>query len=110
MSGGEIGSVRLKVTRQSLDGREVIGLSGPFNAVSDRLLELAREIIAEGKREIVLDLGDVSFMTSQGIGCTIKLLKLVQNAQGALYIAKPKADMVELFKTAHIDRYLVFLD
>ena len=100
---------RMKVVREELEGKAAIKVGGPFDSISDRVLEFTREIAEEGKRQIVLDLSSVSYMTSQGIACIIKVLKLAQEAGCALYVYQANPDMIELIRMARIEKYIQFI-
>lgn len=46
-----------------------------------------KKILAEGKKNIVIDLSDVKFMNSSGLGMLISALTTVKNGDGVLKLA-----------------------
>ena len=50
--------------------------------------ELLHKLIDEGKKNIVVDLGDVKFMNSSGLGMLISGLTTVKKAEGSLKLAR----------------------
>ena len=46
-----------------------------------------KKLLAEGKKKIVIDLADVKFMNSSGLGMLISGLTSVKNAEGVLKLA-----------------------
>ena len=99
----------LNVRRTEYNGMQAVKLVGPFDCLSDIALDYARQIIDEGHKEIVLDLSDVSYMTSQGIACIIKMLKLLQSDSFKLNIRGANKDMIDLIRLARVDNYLSFI-
>ncbi len=67
----------------SLEG-DVLGGPGA-NELHNRL----RELIASGKKHIVIDLGKVEYMNSSGLGMMTSALTTVRNAGGDLRLANP---------------------
>lgn len=101
---------RMKAYRDSIDGKSGIVIIGPFDTISNTILEYCREIIDEGSGEIVLDLGQATYMTSQGIACVIKALKLTQAANCRLTVRRASKDMTDLFCLARIDNRINLTD
>ncbi len=99
----------MKVLRTELDGKESVKIVGPFDSVSDRALEYIEEILSAGKPEVVLDLSEATYMTSQGIACIIKMLKLAQGAECVFYVSKASDDMIGLMRMARIDTYMTLI-
>jgi len=50
--------------------------------------ELLHKLIDEGKKNIVVDLGDVKFMNSSGLGMLISGLTTIKKAEGSLKLAR----------------------
>jgi anti-anti-sigma factor len=96
----------LNVARNTVNGIDAIVVVGPFNLIDQGLIDIAVEIIAEGKREIVLDCSNVTFLTSAGIACVIKTLKKLQLVGGTLSVYGANKDMKDYFLLVKLDRYL----
>jgi anti-sigma B factor antagonist len=50
--------------------------------------ELLHKLIEEGKKNIIVDLGEVKFMNSSGLGMLISGLTTVKKADGSLKLAR----------------------
>lgn len=50
--------------------------------------ELLHKLIEEGKKNIIVDLGEVKFMNSSGLGMLISGLTTVKKAEGSLKLAR----------------------
>jgi anti-anti-sigma factor len=109
MMNTENATNRMKVRLENLQNRDSVKITGPFDQLSDIVLEYVREILANGKKELILDLGEVTYMTSQGIACLIKVIKLSQAENCALFVYHASHDMSDLMKLARIDKYVQFI-
>jgi anti-anti-sigma factor len=99
----------LQLERTIVRQMEAIAVIGPFNLIDPAMIDLAAEIIAEGKHDLVIDCTRVSYMTSAGIACVIKILKKVQAVQGSLFIFGANDDMKEYLLLVKLDKYLTFI-
>jgi anti-sigma B factor antagonist len=85
------------------DGRQasVLGvcgrLDGSAQAECDR--ELA-ERVAAGATCFILDCGDLEFVSSAGVRCFIKLIKLTRPAGGGVVICRPRAVVRQVVELA----------
>lgn len=50
--------------------------------------ELLHKLIDEGKKNIIVDLGEVKFMNSSGLGMLISALTTTKKAEGSLKLAR----------------------
>jgi len=103
------GAARMSAHRDTYNGKDSIKIIGPFDSISDLLIEHVKDIAGEGKSEIVLDLSEATYMTSQGIACIIKMVKNVPAGSCMFEIANANKDMIELIRLAHIDKYITFI-
>jgi len=68
---------------------------------SSNLREGIRELLAEGKRSILLNLGEVSYIDSSGIGELVAAFTSVANQQGQLkllHLTKRVKDLLQITK------------
>lgn len=68
----------------------VIGLKGNVMGGDDtkEFNELLHKLIEEGKKNVIVDLGDVKFMNSSGLGMLIGGLTTMKKAEGQLKLAR----------------------
>ena len=92
----------MQVTRQDLDGVVILRLAGrligeeePGNVTHDAF----REVIDEGHRQILLDLSEVPFVNSTGLGVLVVNYVRLRREQGDLKILNPSGRLRALFRT-----------
>lgn len=89
----------IEVTR---DDRKTVVRPSEGDMVAATLPELrlkVRGIVAEGVRELVIDLSDVQMVDSSGIGLLIAAHNSLCKTGGQLAITNASAELLELFKT-----------
>jgi anti-sigma B factor antagonist len=95
--------VALAIASREVDGVTVLGLSGriTLGEGSVQLRDAIRDQISKGQKRILLDLGDVNYIDSSGLGelvsayttarnqgATLKLLKLTKKVHDLLQLTK----------------------
>ena len=80
--------MKLKVEEQY--GAVVLELKGNLmgGAEATEFGETLRKLLADGKKNLVLDLGEVAFMNSSGLGMMISGLTTVKKGEGSLKLAR----------------------
>ena len=93
----------LKIASREVDGVAVLDLSGriTLGEGSVQLREAVRGLIGKGKKHILLNMGDVDYIDSSGLGelvsafttaknqqAEVKLLNLTRKVQGLLQLTK----------------------
>ncbi len=100
---------KLVVKTGMCNGIDSIGIVGPFDSVDAQIDEIADTIINQGKKNIVFDFSETTYLTSSGIAVIIKVLKKCQKAQGALYIANITQDMYDLLNCSSLNNFLQYI-
>jgi anti-sigma B factor antagonist len=92
----------------SNDGEvQVLGCQGRLTMTTARALRDAVErAVAEPPPRIVLDLAEVSFVDSSGLGALISGLKRARQAGGDLRIAGPQEQVTTVLRLTNLDRVL----
>jgi anti-sigma B factor antagonist len=89
------------------DGASVLRPSGRLTLISaPKFRDVLREAIDGGRRQIVVDLHDTSFMDSAGLGALVAGLKMARQAGGDLRIARPTAQVSTVLRLTNLDRVL----
>jgi len=83
-----------------------LGLSAPLIRWDGQIEILADDILSEGKKDIVFDFKETLCLTSSGIAMLIKVLKKIQWAKGALYVANITQDIWKLLANAALDKVI----
>ncbi len=93
----------LSIASREVDGVTVLDLSGriTLGEGSVQLRDAIRDLIAKGQRRILLDLGEVNYIDSSGLGELVSAYTTVKN-QGAnlklLKLTKKVHDLLQLTK------------
>src|ERR1700684_2970104 len=82
-------AMQLKLTKRTVDGILAIECSGRivFGDESSLLREEVKGAIANGQKRIVLNLGEVNYIDSGGLGTLVALHTTAHNAGGAIKLA-----------------------
>lgn len=82
-------SMQLKLAKRTVDGILAISCSGRivFGDESSLLRDEVKKAIADGQKRIVLNLGEVSYIDSGGLGTLVALHTTAHNAGGTIKLA-----------------------
>ena len=88
-------------------GIAVLGFSGRLDLISASEAKLKMtEAVSEGHQRLVVDLAEVSFLDSSGLGALVGGLKAARQAGGDLRIARPTDQVMSILKLTMLDRVL----
>ncbi|HEU4326464.1 MAG TPA: STAS domain-containing protein [Roseiflexaceae bacterium] len=88
-------------------GVTLVRLAGRLDLVVASKVKQSLTIAAHaGQHRLVIDLGEVSFMDSSGLGTLIGGLKAARLAGGDLRIARPREQARGIFRLTSLDRVL----
>ena len=99
----------LEVKKGMYNGIDALSIIGAFDAVDTHIDALVDEILGQGKKDIVFDFNNTSYLTSSGIAVLIKALRKIQAVDGTLYISNITQDMYELLSTSSLNRFLKYI-
>ncbi len=93
----------IKVSTRHVDGVTILDLSGriTLGEGSVTLRDTIRDLVAKGDKNILLNLGDVSYIDSSGIGELVSAFTSVKNAGGELKLlnlTKKVHDLLQITK------------
>lgn len=93
----------MKVNTRQVDGITVLDLSGriTLGEGSVTLRDAIRDLINKGQKSILLNLGDVSYLDSSGLGELVTAYTSVKNAGGELKLlnlTKKVQDLLQITK------------
>ncbi|MFJ3672117.1 STAS domain-containing protein [Streptomyces sp. NPDC090106] len=82
----------------------VLHVSGELDLVTSPVLrQRVHDVVAEGRHALVLDLSEVFFCDSSGVGVLIASRRLIRSCQGSLRLILPDRGAVE---GSHVNRVL----
>lgn len=97
----------LRVKAQERDGWTVLQFSGELDlASSPGVRQYVHDAVADGQHSIVLDLSDVQFCDSSGVGVLIAARRLMHSCTGRLRLILPAQGAVD---GSHVNRVFTAL-
>ncbi len=88
-------------------GAAVLRLSGRLDLLSaGEAKQQMTAAVEGGHRRLIVDLGDVSFVDSSGLGALVGGLKAARTAGGDLRIARPSQQTRSILKLTMLERVL----
>ncbi|MDF3300509.1 STAS domain-containing protein [Streptomyces tropicalis] len=94
----------IKVTGDEQGDWSVLRVSGELDLVTSPVLrQQVHEVVAEGRHDLVLDLSEVLFCDSSGVGVLIAARRLIRSCQGRLRLILPARGAVD---GSHVNRVL----
>jgi anti-sigma B factor antagonist len=96
---GEGTSMDVRVTAEDVGARTVVHVAGEIDVSSaDRLRERVAALVAEQRTDLVIDLTEVTFMDSTGLGLLVGTLKRVRTAGGRLVLVVDSERLLKVFR------------
>ncbi|MFH0520889.1 STAS domain-containing protein [Streptomyces sp. M41] len=96
--------VTVKVTGGERGEWAVLQVSGELDLVSSPVLrQHIHDVVAEGRHSLVLDLSEVMFCDSSGVGVLIAARRLIRSCQGSLRLILPAQGAAD---GSHVNRVL----
>ncbi|NBE51149.1 STAS domain-containing protein [Streptomyces boluensis] len=97
----------LKVTDGDQGGWAVIQVSGEMDLVTSPIVrQRVHDAVADGRRSLVLDLSEVLFCDSSGVGVLIATRRLIRSCRGRLRLILPAQGAED---GSHVNRVLAAL-
>ncbi len=92
------------VTILDLNGRLSLGEEVAFGPGSGVVLsETIRELAKKGQKKFLLNLAEVTYVDSSGVGQLVGALTSARNQGGDLKLLKPSSQVLDLLKTTRLD-------
>jgi anti-anti-sigma factor len=99
-------TVSLRGTREIKDNYQLFRLTGLLDAFSEATFRrVLSKCIDEGPKHIVLDLSQIDFVDSSGLGALVQLVKKAQTVEGTLQIVtNPR--VTQTVKLVRLEKFL----
>ncbi|MBW4646908.1 MAG: STAS domain-containing protein [Goleter apudmare HA4340-LM2] len=99
-------TVSLRGTREARDNCQLFRLTGLLDAFSEPTFrKVLGSKIDEGPKHIILDLSQIDFVDSSGLGALVQLAKQAQTANGTLQIVT-NARVTQTVKLVRLEKFL----
>src|SRR3712207_2342524 len=96
---------------QTAEGIALVRLSGRLDAAAaPQILARLKDAVADGKNRLAVDLSEVSFIDSTGLGTLVSGLKAARKAEGDLRLIAPSSQAQRLLRLTTLDRVFVTSD
>lgn len=91
----------METSKRKDKGALVISLKGRLDSVTSPMLEKdLMDLMAGGERFLVMDLGDLEYISSAGLRSILVVVKRLKEKQGKLVLASLKSVVREVFEIA----------
>jgi anti-sigma B factor antagonist len=89
---------------------DIIRLKGDFISEPDQtsFQQKVRDLVGRGKTRLVVDLNDVHYINSCGIGSLVGALTTLRRAGGEIYLAETRPEVLSVFETTQLQQIFVF--
>jgi anti-sigma B factor antagonist len=97
----------LEVRVHNEDGQLVFHPVGELDAASSWVLRAALQELADEVTEnasVVIDLSDVAFVDSAGLGAVISAIRTIRDRGGSVVLAGPRPSVANLLRTTELDQ------
>jgi anti-sigma B factor antagonist len=88
----------------------VFDLDGPLAMpwVADELREDVHQMLDGGRKDLIIDLADVPYADSAGVGALVATRALIQGAGGRLVLVSAGRRVVDMLKRMRLDDLFIF--
>jgi anti-anti-sigma factor len=97
-------------TTADIDGGDKLTVVSPVGdldlATAPALREVLIELVAAGMAQVVVDLADVTFIDSSGLGILVAAAKRMEAANGRLAIRNPRPQAQQVLELTGVDQVL----
>ena len=98
---------KINISVQHRDNATVVSISGHITELeADELSNTFDEILESQKYNIVLDLADVAFLSSTGIGQIMRVFRTTRENGGFIRLAQVQPLVAEVFRVTKLDKLL----
>jgi anti-sigma B factor antagonist len=102
----------LKFNQRDIEGGVIVDLKGKFSGgpEADGLRDLFKSSVAKGTKNVVVNLKDVEWIASPGIGVLMSGLKAVREAGGEFILVHVGQRSQQVFNVMRLDRIFKIVD
>ena len=93
----------LSIQTRIASGVVIVAVSGRLCFLEVALLACVKDLLAAGHREFVLNLADVPYIDSFGLGQLITIWTSIRNQSGQMTLVRPTDHVRRLFEITRLD-------
>ncbi|RJQ52201.1 MAG: anti-sigma factor antagonist [Actinobacteria bacterium] len=95
----------LRIESNTVDGVAVLGLKGEVDVyTAPKLKSSLIDLVDEGSYDIVVDLSDVDFIDSSGLGVLVGGLKRVKSHEGSISLVCSQENILKIFRITGLNK------
>jgi len=104
-TGRRLSRVDLRIESNTVDGVAVLGLKGEVDVyTAPKLKSSLIDLVDEGSYDIVVDLSDVDFIDSSGLGVLVGGLKRVKSHEGSISLVCSQENILKIFRITGLNK------
>jgi anti-sigma B factor antagonist len=104
-------AVDLTISTREAEGRTVVSVAGEIDVyTAPRLREEITELVAAGTYDLVIDMSEVEFLDSTGLGVLVGGLKKVRAHDGSLQLVCNQDRLLKIFRITGLAKVFVIHD
>jgi anti-anti-sigma factor len=92
-----------QITSTIVAGEVIMDLAGRFCFLELRLRDQIRKLLEEGNRHFLLDLSNLTYLDSFGLGQLVAIQNSIQEAGGSLKLLRPPGHVQKLLQITRLD-------
>jgi anti-sigma B factor antagonist len=100
----------LKITSKIVDDVMVVDVSGELSRRASSLLNPLKELLADGRSKLILDLSALSYVDSSGLGQLISLWTSIGKRGGQLILLRPSPRVREQLEITKLDTVFTIIN
>ena len=95
----------LQISMQLDDGAAVVRTAGELDAsTAPQLRDCFEELFRSDCRQVVVNMGELAFIDSTGLGVMVAALKRFRSAGGSLSVTEPRPQIRKVLELTSLDR------
>jgi anti-sigma B factor antagonist len=106
-----VATVDFSVVAEVADGIGVVTASGEIDvATAEPLRQALISVEQEGATQVVVDLTEVEFLDSTGLGVLVGSLRRLRDVGGDMYVAMTHPHLLKVMRVTNLDRVFRIVD
>ncbi len=96
----------LRISTSMVNGQQVVRVSGEVDLrTSPQLRDALLRFAQKGPDRLIIDLADVDYMDSSGVGTMVELKRVVERRGGQLVLVNLQPRVRSVFEVTQLDRF-----
>lgn len=105
------GGANIDIDIEEHDSTTVLSIAGNITELeADELSHTLDDLFESGNYDLILDLADVDFMSSTGLGQIMRAYRIAQQNGGFIKIAQVQPLVADVFRVTKLDKLLGVFD